>query len=735
MRTFGLWRLVSVGAAVSLAVTAAALAVALFTAARAGSDREVLAQRLVPAAAASEGLMQQYLGQQTSLRDYVTSGHRATLTGFNHATERISGQQPRLAALVGGYRPMTRQLALAEKAHTAWLSAVAAPQLAAAQRGDFARARALQADISAIRPYSVAVGNQMMVLEARITREQARVVAGLSVEQGHLLTALVTACAVVALIAVGGVAAARRWLLRPFTALRRAADSVAAGSYETHIPSVGPTELANLGRAAEQMRRRLADSLTDAQRAEGRFRRLFESSAEATLNLAADGTIAMVNARAERLFGYPRDQLEGQTAEILLPEAFREARIRDNPGYFADPGSWPLGESLRRTITDKDGRELPVEVSISSLPTAAGTEVMMTIRDISERLAAEAERERLRAEADRERFERRLQQSQRLESLGQLFGGVAHDFNNLLNVIGGYTEFIAERVAAQVGVGDTGMEPVLEDVEQVRSAAARAARLTRQLLIFARRDAIHPEILSLNQVTDGVEHMLRRTLGEHIDLVITSAPDISPINADVGQLEQVLVNLAVNARDAMPGGGKLTIDTANATVDDAYAASRPGLTPGRYVQLRVSDTGTGMDRNDLAPRVRAFLHDQTGRPGHRPWAGHHPRHRYPCRRARVYLLRTRRRNHGQRAAARDPFRGGPRCWGAGCPRGSRPRRDRPSRRRRKEPVGTSQPHPDSQRLPRLHGHHPSRRAAPRQRPDRARRPAAHRRDHARHARN
>jgi two-component system, cell cycle sensor histidine kinase and response regulator CckA len=215
------------------------------------------------------------------------------------------------------------------------------------------------------------------------------------------------------------------------------------------------------------------------------------------------------------------------------------------------------------------------------LPAESGAEVGLAIRDIAERLAVQAEAERLRAEAERERYERRLQQSQRLESLGQLVGGVAHDFNNLLNVIGGYTAFITEHLTAKVASGDQSLQPLLGDAEQVRGAAGRAARLTRQLLTFARRDVIHPEVLDLNQVAAGVEPMLRHTLGEHIDLVITPGPGLWPVKADAGQLEQVLVNLAVNSRDAMPGGGHLSIYSepgAGITVSALLPATPAGAT-------------------------------------------------------------------------------------------------------------------------------------------------------------
>jgi signal transduction histidine kinase/CheY-like chemotaxis protein len=207
----------------------------------------------------------------------------------------------------------------------------------------------------------------------------------------------------------------------------------------------------------------------------------------------------------------------------------------------------------------------------------------------------------VRADAERAAAQDRLRRAERMESLGQLVGGIAHDFNNLLNVISCFSDMVAEELAGLAGQ-DARLGSVADDVEQVRGAAQRAIRLTRQLLIFARSDVVHPEVLSLNEVIAGLEQLLRRSLGEHITLNIAPEDGLWPVKADAGQLEQVLVNLAVNARDAMPGGGKLTIDTANITVDEAYAEGRPGLRPGRYARLRVSDTGAGMPP-EVAARV------------------------------------------------------------------------------------------------------------------------------------
>jgi signal transduction histidine kinase/CheY-like chemotaxis protein len=231
----------------------------------------------------------------------------------------------------------------------------------------------------------------------------------------------------------------------------------------------------------------------------------------------------------------------------------------------------------------KDGSTM--EVSVASHPIAfRGRDACVVIaEDVTEK-------ERLRLQ---------LQQSQRLESLGQLAGGVAHDFNNLLAVILGYASFIERRAAE--GSADQ------RDVTAIREAGERATRLTRQLLAFARREVVRPTVLDLTGVVLEMEQLLRRTIGEHVVLETSLAPDLWPIMADDGQLEQVLVNLAVNARDAMPQGGTLTLDTENVDVDAAYAQARPGLAPGRYVRLRVSDTGVGMTPEVAAKAFEPFF--------------------------------------------------------------------------------------------------------------------------------
>ena len=224
-------------------------------------------------------------------------------------------------------------------------------------------------------------------------------------------------------------------------------------------------------------------------------------------------------------------------------------------------------------------------------------------RDVLEQGEVTADTERRDAREAKERKERLQAQAQRLESLGQLAGGVAHDFNNLLAVILNYVSFVSEEVAAATGPDAARhLEAASADLAQIKKAAQRAAGLTHQLLVFARRDVVRPQVLDLDKVIAAVEELLRRTIGEHVELITSLAGDLWPVLADPGQLEQVLVNLAVNARDAMPAGGTLTIDTGNITVDADTIAGGSRARKGRNVRLRVSDTGTGMPA-DVAQHV------------------------------------------------------------------------------------------------------------------------------------
>ncbi len=217
-------------------------------------------------------------------------------------------------------------------------------------------------------------------------------------------------------------------------------------------------------------------------------------------------------------------------------------------------------------------------------------------RELRERDGRRARRE---AEAALRRTEDQLRHAQKLEAVGRLAGGIAHDFNNLLTVILSYTSLM------QTGLQET--DPMLADLEEIRKASERASALTRQLLAFGRQQMRDPRVLNLNQVLLAIEQMLRRLIGEDVELSLLVGHPLGKIHVDQGQIEQIIMNLAVNARDAMPHGGKLTLETSNVTLDPEYAAQHIGVVPGPHVVLTATDTGTGMDRATLTRIFEPFF--------------------------------------------------------------------------------------------------------------------------------
>ncbi|HEU4348034.1 MAG TPA: ATP-binding protein [Actinoplanes sp.] len=313
---------------------------------------------------------------------------------------------------------------------------------------------------------------------------------------------------------------------------------------------------------------------------------LLQAAPDAILVMDA-GRIVLVNDRAEDLFGWQRADLLGRHAEILLSESARAEYPKLLPppaGTGREPG--PMG-TVALTARRRDGAEFPVEASLATVDTPDGRVAVGVVRDCTDRHRAEAEQNRLRLEAQAHR-------NHRLESLGQLAGGIAHDFNNMLGVIVNYADFVIEEASS----ADPDLRTIAADAGQVVRAGRRGTDLTHQLLAFARREVVRPRPLDLNAVIAGAQETLRGSIGEHIAMIVRPAAGLPPVTCDPAQIEQLLVNLAANARDAMPHGGNLVIDTAFHPLPSGDA----DLPPGDYVRLRVCDSGTGMSA-EIAERA------------------------------------------------------------------------------------------------------------------------------------
>lgn len=319
--------------------------------------------------------------------------------------------------------------------------------------------------------------------------------------------------------------------------------------------------------------RRNADAAL--RESEQSYRELIENANDLIYTHDLNGNFLSLNRAGQRITGYTEEEARKlNIADVISPEFLPTAAEMLDRKLRGSPPTIYSTE-----IIAKDGRRIPLEINTrlvykDGVPVA----VQGIGRDISERLAAE---EALR------QSEEQLRQAQKLESIGLLAGGVAHDFNNMLTAINGYSDLLLRKLPPD--------DPLRTHVEEIRRAGERSAELTRQLLAFSRRQIMQPQIVDLNAAVKDSARMLRRLIGEHIELLTDLEPNLPKIEIDPGQLVQVLLNLVINARDAMPNGGTIIIETRIETVDEKYASRHVGIEPGSYVLLSVSDNGIGMD--------------------------------------------------------------------------------------------------------------------------------------------
>jgi PAS domain S-box-containing protein len=400
----------------------------------------------------------------------------------------------------------------------------------------------------------------------------------------------------IVIVALGALCAwlVSRRLTLPLGQVTVAARDFADGDYSRRAPAHARGELGELAESFNAMAQQVQDTTSelemqaidlesaneDLRNSEARYRSLVELSPDGIL-VHTDGQLVYVNAAAAALLGADSpEQLLGRSVLDFVHadarEAARERIIRTQSEGATTP-------RVERTLLRVDGGTAVVEAM--GIPfTYDGRPAAQTIlRDINERKL----------------LEQQLAQAQKMEAVGRLAGGVAHDFNNLLTVITSYSSMALEAVDVS--------SPLKTDIEEIRDAATRAAELTRQLLAFSRKQVLQPKPVDLNEIVGRIDKMLARLIGEDIVLVSSCSPDLDLVSADPGQIEQVLMNLAVNARDAMPRGGRLTIETTRVELSEHDAGRHLGTPPGRYVMLAVSDTGTGMSRETMSRAFEPFF--------------------------------------------------------------------------------------------------------------------------------
>jgi PAS domain S-box-containing protein len=317
-------------------------------------------------------------------------------------------------------------------------------------------------------------------------------------------------------------------------------------------------------------RKLIEEALRDS---EARYRAIFENTGTGMLIIGEDTTVSLANAETEKILGYSIDEIKGKSWTEFIVKEDLERMTEYHHMRRIDPTAVPKNYESR--LINSKGEMRDIFLTVSMIPKTNKT--VASLLDITNRKRAEQEMKAL---------EEQLRQSQKMEAIGRLAGGIAHDFNNILTIIKGYSQLSLSELKEG--------HPLRENLEGIKKSTDRATDLIRKILAFSRRQVMEMKVLDLNTLLMDLDKLLHRVIGEDIELVAVLAEDLGRVKVDPGQIEQVILNMAVNAKDAMLNGGKLTIETTNTELDEAYARSHLAVAPGRYVMLSVSDTGVGM---------------------------------------------------------------------------------------------------------------------------------------------
>jgi PAS domain S-box-containing protein len=323
---------------------------------------------------------------------------------------------------------------------------------------------------------------------------------------------------------------------------------------------------------------------------ESRARAVLDNAVEGIVTIDQRGSIESVNPAARRIFGYDAGEMLGRNVKMLAPDPHGSQHDGFIANFLATGERKVIGIGREVEGRRKDGTTFPLYLSVAEVASGGERSFTGIMRDLTQVK---------RSEQDLRSVQQQLYQAQKIEAIGQLAEGVAHEFNNHLTVILGNAELLAQRLREDASLAET--------VGEIADAARQSASLTQQLLAFGRKQVLQPQRVDLNELLAGLERIMRGMLGERVRLAWNRAPKLGWIVTDPGQMEQVIVNLAVNARDAMPGGGRLAIETANVRLDAEFAQRHPGIVPGPHVCVTVADDGCGMDSETRAHIFEPFF--------------------------------------------------------------------------------------------------------------------------------